>query len=74
MNKKELRLFMVLDIIEFVLAVIGIFGFTFMFIALQNDQKYLFLICDLYVIYVFIKNWNSIDKYFNEIKLEKTIQ
>ena len=71
MNNKDLMLFMVLDIIEFVLAVIGIVGFTFMFVALQTDTKYLFLVCDLYVIYVFIKNWNSIDKYFNEIKLAK---
>ena len=70
MSKKELFLFMGLDILEFILSVIGIFGFTFMFVALQTDSKYIFLVCDLYVIYVFISNWNSIGNYLKTIKLQ----
>jgi len=71
MSKKELILFMSLDIVEFTLSIIAIIGFTFMFAALQTDQKYIFLICDLYVIYIFISNWNSIGNYLKTIKLEK---
>ena len=39
-----------LDIIEFILAVIGLFVFTLIFAVVQNEQRFLFLICDLYAI------------------------
>ena len=71
MGRKELKTFFILDIIEFILAVIGLFVFTLIFAVVQNEQRFLFLICDLYAIYVFIKNWNSISDYFKTVKMEK---
>ena len=73
MNKKQLRNFMILDVIEIILAVIGLLLFTFIFAVVDTNQRYLFLICDLYVAYVFLRNWDSIEKYFKQNKVEKVL-
>ena len=72
MNKKELKTFVILDIIEFILAIIGMFVFTFVFAVVDTNQRYLFLICDLYVILVFLKNWDSIGEYFKNNGIRKS--
>lgn len=72
MNKKELKTFVILDIIEFILAIIGMFVFTFVFAVVDTNQRYLFLICDLYVILVFLKNWDSIGEYFKNNRIRKS--
>ena len=43
MGRKELKMFFILDIIEFVLAVIGLFVFTLIFAVVQNEQRFLHL-------------------------------
>ncbi len=51
----------ILDSIQLVLSIIGMFIFAFIFFVVGTMQRYLFLICLLYSAFVFISSWQSID-------------
>ena len=68
LGKREKRVMLLLDIIEFVLSVVAIIIFTLIFRLETGAIRYLFLLGDCYVIYSFSKTISSLEE-----KVEKLV-
>ncbi len=61
---------LVLDILQLVLSIIGMFVFAFVFFVVSSLQRYLFLACIIYAAYTFISAWQDIELDLRTMKVK----
>lgn len=61
----------ILDIVQLVLSIIGMFIFSFIFFVVNSIQRYLFLICLIYAAYSFINAWQDLEIELRQVKQPK---
>lgn len=68
MNEKETKRLFILDVINVVTSILGVFIFTVLFGIIKDNFKYVLVISIMYAIYNFITSFNSATKYLQEKK------
>ena len=71
-TKKEEKKLVIVDFACTVLATIGLFVFTYMFIVTKSNFRYAFMLFDLYALYVFLTSGCDAELYFKKRKIKKS--
>lgn len=72
-TKKEEKKLIIADLACSVLATIGLFVFTYMFIVTKSNFRYAFMLFDLYALYVFFTSGYEAELYLKKRKVKKSL-